>query len=352
MKMNPLTTLTYKEIGEQPAAVKCAHEVALDRTDWVQKYFHPDVEQTIFIGSGSSYYQAQTMAAAFRSWLQRDAIALPSSDLLLIRKQVAVEDRKTVVIGVSRSGESTEVILALNAVKDLKDWQLAGVTCHETSEMARISECLVSDLGKEKSTVMTKSLSSMIMQMQTAAAVASGDKKLIEELASVVEADEGVVRRADETASSIVNSNDFNKTVFLGLGGLFGLAQEGCLKLKEMSNVWTESFGTLEFRHGPKSIVDDGTCIILMVSEQSRQQELKVAQEMKEYGAYVVVITSHAGADTAFADVVFEVGLPEISDESRSILYLPLLQYYGFYTAIKKGLDPDNPRNLTQVVKI
>ncbi|MNY73313.1 glucosamine--fructose-6-phosphate aminotransferase [compost metagenome] len=73
---------------------------------------------------------------------------------------------------------------------------------------------------------------------------------------------------------------------------------------------------------------------------------------MKAYGAHVVIITSHASEETAFADVVFEVGLPEISDEARSILYLPLLQYYGFYTAIKKGLDPDNPRNLTQVVKI
>jgi glucosamine--fructose-6-phosphate aminotransferase (isomerizing) len=186
--------------------------------------------------------------------------------------------------------------------------------------------------------------------MQTAIAAASGQTHYMKELERTVGEVNTVVDKANRMASGIVQSKNFNKTIFLGMGALFGIAQEGCLKLKEMSNVWTESFGTLEFRHGPKAIVDEGTCIIVLLSELAREQELKVAAEMKEYGAYVVLVTASAGADTTFADQVLELGLPDVSDEARSILYLPLLQYYGTFTAVKLGLNPDHPKNLTQVV--
>jgi glucosamine--fructose-6-phosphate aminotransferase (isomerizing) len=343
-------TLTFKEIGEQAAAVETAFRSALQSHDWVEKYLRKGVEQVIFIGSGSSYYQAQTMAAVYRAWLKRPAASLPSSDLLLIRRQSTVEEQSSVVIGVSRSGESTEVLLALKAAQSLAGWETAGVTCYEESGMAKMIPCLISEKGKEQSTVMTKSLSSMVMAMQTAIAAASGQTKYMEELKRTVGEVNEVVSKAKRMASEIVQMKTFNKTVFLGMGALLGIAQEGCLKLKEMSNVWTESFGTLEFRHGPKAIVDEGTCIVVLLSEQAREQELKVAAEMKDYGAYIILVTASAGADTAFADQVLEIGLADVSDEARSILYLPLLQYYGTFTAVKLGLNPDHPKNLTQVV--
>ena len=345
-------TLTYREIGEQAEAVSAAQRLAAANVEWAKRYVGADVEQAIFSGSGSSYYQAQTMASTYRSWLQRPAVALPSSDLLLVREQSVVVGRPTVVFGVSRSGESTEVVLALRSVQDLPGWILAGITCHEDSTMAGLADCAVSALGKERSTVMTKSLTSMIMAMQTSVALVSGREGLLNELGRTADALGAVVRAADVAAPGIVQAHDFNKTIFLGLGGLFGLAQEGSLKLKEMANVWTESFGTLEFRHGPKSVIDRGSCIVLLLSETTRAAELKVAAEMKEYGAYVVVVTACAGHDTAFADEVFEVGLQDISDEARSVAYMPLLHYLGMYTSLKKGLNPDQPRNLTQIVRI
>jgi glucosamine--fructose-6-phosphate aminotransferase (isomerizing) len=136
------------------------------------------------------------------------------------------------------------------------------------------------------------------------------------------------------------------------MGSYYGLAQEACLKIKEMSCVWTESFGTMEFRHGPKSVVEPGTMVCLLLSETARDYEIKVAQEMKEYGAHVVIITADKGGDTGFADLVFETGGRALSDEARAVLYMPLVQYIGYYTALREGRNPDSPRNLTQVVKI
>jgi len=109
---------------------------------------------------------------------------------------------------------------------------------------------------------------------------------------------------------------------------------------------------TLEFRHGPKSIIQPGSLLIVLLSEQARSYELKVAEEMKGYGAKVLLITASKDADTAFADYIFETGGSMLSDEARCVLYLPFIQYFGYYTALKKGVNPDHPRNLMQIVTI
>jgi glutamine---fructose-6-phosphate transaminase (isomerizing) len=346
--------LTYPEIFAQADALTAAvSHLESFQQDWVSRYIgNKEYDEVIFIGSGSSYYQAQTMAATFRKWLGRSASAQPSSEIYLFRDTAAVPGRKTLLVGVSRSGESTEVILALESVKSLEGWTTCGITCYEDSKMAQICDCLVSPLGKEKSTVMTKSLSSMTLQMQAAIALASGQDQLWEEIGQVTAADAAVVKAADPFAKALVQEHNLNKFIYLGMGAYYGLSQEASLKIKEMSYVWTESFGTLEFRHGPKSIVEPGTLVILLLSETARAYEVKVAEEMKDYGATVLIVTAEKGADTEFADAVFEVGGRSLSDEARSVLYLQVLQYIGYYTALKKNVDPDHPRNLTQVVKI
>lgn len=345
-------TLTYREIAEQPPAMRAAFEEALRRKDWAESYLaDPAVRQTLFIGSGSSYYQSITMAATYQSWLGRSALALPSSELLLLRSQAAIDRMNTIAIGVSRSGESSEVVNALESVKPLPGWSCAGVTCYADSSLAKLGDSLVSKLGAENSMVMTKSLSSMIVGVQTAIASVSDEaERRLDELSAVVEGQAERVSSARELARELVSARHFDRTVFLGMGAMFGMAQEGCMKLKEMSNAWTESFGTLEFRHGPKAIVDPHTCVIVLASEQSRREELKVAREMQEYGAYVVVVAASDGIDAAFANTFVETGLPHISDEARATAALPFLQYYGYYTAMKRGLDPDIPRNLAKVV--
>ncbi|GIP37266.1 glucosamine--fructose-6-phosphate aminotransferase [Paenibacillus sp. J31TS4] len=342
--------LTYPEISSQAEALQAALAGAEQSKDWIDRYIgNSSFDEVVFIGSGSSYYQAQTMASTYRKWVGRDASAWPSSEIFLFRDQAAAAGRSYLLVGVSRSGESTEVILALDSVKELPNWTTCGITCYADSKMGQMTDCLVSELGKEKSTVMTKSFSSMTYMMQAAIALAAGKQQELEALREVAQLDAEVVKNADSAASKLAQTA-FNKYIYLGMGAYYGLAQEACLKIKEMSYVWTESFGTLEFRHGPKSVVDPGTLVCVLVSEQARSYELKVAEEMKAYGAHVVLITARQGDDTAFADTVFEIGGASLSDEARSALYLPFLQYLGYYTALGRNVDPDHPRNLTQVV--
>lgn len=346
-------SLTFREISEQHQAMVGAWEQLNRQRQWISDYLqHPAFEETIFIGSGSSYYQAQIMASTFRHWLGRPASAYPSSDVLLFPSHCAAPGRK-LLVGVSRSGESSEVLLAVQSVVNRPDWTVCGITCHADSSLGRSVDCLLSPLGSEQSTVMTKSFSSMTFMMQAAIAHASGSSDFVRQMETALSISAPVVTRSDALAKQIVESNGlFRNYIYLGMGPLFGAAQEACLKIKEMSNVWTESYGTLEFRHGPKSIVEKGSLVVLLLSEQARSYELKVAEEMQAYGASILIIAAKAGDDTQFADYVFETGGADLGDDARTSLYLPLLQYVGCYTALKKNVNPDEPRNLTQVVKI
>ncbi|RXZ82703.1 SIS domain-containing protein [Paenibacillaceae bacterium] len=346
-------SLTYPEISSQHEAIRQTLEQLAVQQEWVDSYLKNDkYDEIIFIGSGSSYYQALTMAATYRKWTGKRASAHPSCDLFLFHEATVTSSGSSLIVGVSRSGESSEVLLAIESVAGLPNFDVCGITCHESSRLAKLADCLYSPLGKEESTVMTRSLSSMTFLMQAAIAQASGNEQLLAELQQTAALSERNVAEADSFISSFVTKHDLQKVIYLGMGAYYGLALEACLKVKEMAYIWTESFNTLEFRHGPKSIVEPGTLVCLLVSEHARSYELKVAEEMKAYGATVLLIVAAAGEDTAFADAVYEVGGTSLSDEARAVLYLPPLQYFGYYTALKRQVDPDHPRNLTQVVII
>ena len=351
--MTKFGQFTYPEISAQADALQAAWAQLEQQQDWIQSYLlNPAYDEIIFIGSGSSYYQALSMASTCRAWLGKSASAYPSSELFLFRSQAMTEQRRYLVIGVSRSGESSEVILALESLRDVPNADTAGISCYEDSRLAQLAPCLISPLGKEKSTVMTKSFSSMTFMMQAAIAKAAGNEERIREMKRVMKADEDVVSRSDAFIRKLVDGHDFNKYIYLGMGTAYGISLEACLKVKEMSYVWTEAYGTLEFRHGPKSVVEPGTLVCLLLSEQACSYELKAAKEMQEYGAFVLLLTACEGEDTAFADAVLDIGGADLSDDARSVLYLPALQYLGYYTAMKRGVNPDTPRNLTQVVII
>ncbi|GAB6988425.1 SIS domain-containing protein [Paenibacillus pini] len=346
--------LTYPEIAGQSEALQGAWEQLGKQQEFITNYLgNKKYEEVVFIGSGTSYYLALSAASTFRKWTGRSASAYPSSEIYLFSEQAVAGNKNKLLVGISRSGESSEVILALDSVKGKPEWTTCGITCDVESTMAKNVPCLVSPLGKEKSTVMTKSFSSMTFMLQVAIAKAGGQQGYVAELQQVMSLSADTVTRGQVEAKNMIDTHsELNKFIYLGMGTYNGLAHEACLKLKEMSCVWTESFGTLEFRHGPKSVIEPGTMVCVLLSESARAFELKVAEEMQAYGAYVVLITAEKGEDTSFADLVFEVGGSSLSDEARAVLYMPLVQYIGYYTALREGRNPDSPRNLTQVVKI
>jgi glucosamine--fructose-6-phosphate aminotransferase (isomerizing) len=199
---------------------------------------------------------------------------------------------------------------------------------------------------------MTRSFTSMLFLLQYTAAICSGNQGFESALEKVLEHGEQLMRRAMELAEDIIRTKSPTKFVFLGHGPCYGLACEGMLKMKEMSLSVSEAYHSLEFRHGPMSLVDEDMLLTMLISERARKEETKLLQEMKALGATTHVICDRADAEIrAASDYLIEIG-SKLADEVRLILYMPPLQLLAYTNAVAKGLDPDNPKHLTQVVTL
>jgi glutamine---fructose-6-phosphate transaminase (isomerizing) len=111
--------------------------------------------------------------------------------------------------------------------------------------------------------------------------------------------------------------------------------------MKEMTLSHSEPFHFMEFRHGPKSMVNENTLMIGLVSEENYSQEQAVLNDMKKQGAYILSLSESR------ADILLESKIPEVI---RNALYLPVIQLLAYERSMAKGLNPDKPNNLDAVV--
>jgi hypothetical protein len=125
---------------------------------------------------------------------------------------------------------------------------------------------------------------------------------------------------------------DIQRVFFLGSGLRYGLANEGALKMKEMSLTNAEPFHFMEFRHGPQSMVDERTLVVGLVSRNARDAEMQVLREMRAFGGTVVAIGDSLGENTD--PQVLQIGFPAQSSEAAGLVfYMPVLQLLAYNQA-------------------
>ena len=156
-----------------------------------------------------------------------------------------------------------------------------------------------------------------------------------------------LLERYGDLARSLAENGAIKKFFFLGSDALYGIACEAMLKMKEMSLSYSEAYHTLEFRHGPMSMVGADSLVIGLISPEAAEQEIRVLDEMAGMGATVLAV-----AQTHIENHEY-VRLPaDLPGWCMPVLYLPVLQLLAYHRALFNGCDPDNPRQLSAVVSL
>ena len=343
---------TRAEIFSQPQCWNACFE-ALDKSgkakDLAAKV-RPGAE-CLFIGCGSSYYISLAAAASWQLITGNPAHAIPASELLLYPDLVLNSHHSYQPILISRSGNSSEVVRAAEYLETRRDIRTLAISCGEHQPLDETaSDTLYVLPADEKSVVMTRSFSSMLLGAQSLAAQVANRADITEGLRRIPARVQEVLDSANTRIEDFVEGHTFADYVFLAQGPLFGIASEGQLKVKEMSCSYAQVFHTLEFRHGPKAIASPETLITFLLSETGYVEECKVLEEMKALGATTLVIANQAD-ETARknADLLVELNL-DAPECVRQVGYLVSCQLLGFYTGLKKGFDIDCPRNLSRAV--
>jgi glucosamine--fructose-6-phosphate aminotransferase (isomerizing) len=329
---------TYSEIKGQTEA----WEQALENSRAARLPRADRFDQIIFCGCGSTYYLALAAAALYQQLTGCSARAFPSGELLL-NPEICLTGHKTLLVAVSRSGTTTETIMAVDHFKTSGKGRIVTISSH-AQELSRLGDTnIVIPKGQEKSIAQTRSFASMYLAAAGFAVRMAGREDLLENMVSLPEAGQRLIQKYESDARALGQDQNYDQFYFLGSGILYGLACEANLKMKEMTLTHSEPFHFLEFRHGPMSMVNEHTVVIGLVSEKNQIHEMAVLGEIEMLGGKVVSIGESG------VEILFESGLPE---PIRAILYLPVLQLMAYYRSLAKQLNPDRPKNLEAVVKL
>ena len=305
----------------------------------------------LFVGCGTSFYLADAAATSWTLLTGELARAVPGSEVLLYPALTRSDSTDLRAIVISRSGRTSEAVRAAHVLRKKMQIPTIGITCAEKSELeAECDTTLVLKAADEKSTVMTRSFTSMLISLQWTAARRAGNAEFCNSLQEMAIQFATRIGFLAEYMEAFVERRSFEDYVFLGQGPFHGIAREAALKVMEMSCSYSQSFHTLEFRHGPKAIVTPRTALTFFLSQSGRQAELEVLEEMKELGGITIAVCNCANENIRRAsDLVLELNLP--GDELTVLApHIVPSQLMGLFTGVGKGLNPDQPKNLTRVV--
>jgi glucosamine--fructose-6-phosphate aminotransferase (isomerizing) len=304
----------------------------------------------LFVGCGTSYYLAQAAAATFTTLVGVPTRAVPASEALLFPDlALPVKNAAIFPVLISRSGNTSEVLQVADLLRR-RGIEFLAVTC-DGNELARLSPRTVKLPVTEESTVMTSSFTSMLLALQFVAAWFAEQNEFIEALYLLPESLTELLRTYGPRVEDLARQS-FEDVIFLAQGALYPIASETSLKVMESSSSYAQYFHTLEFRHGPKSIVTENALVGALLSETGYAEESAVLREMKELGGRTLAIANRITPEVAAsADLAIELALP-VPELARLVVYVVWGQLLGFYRGLRKGLNPDSPRNLTRVVTL
>ncbi|MBS1841695.1 MAG: SIS domain-containing protein [Acidobacteria bacterium] len=308
-------------------------------------------KEWLFVGCGTSFYLAEAAAASWTTLTGQRARALPASEVLLFPhlSMLQVPDLQVVVI--SRSGKTSEAVRAGELLTAKYKLPTLGITCAKDSELAKVCQLTIAiPSADEESMVMTRSFTSMLLALVELAASQSNAGSFSSAIEAVAGSLAAKIESFNARIEGFVAKHTFADYIYLGQGPFFAIAREAALKVTEMSCSYAQPYHTLEFRHGPKSVVAPQTCLTFFLSESGMDDESEVLEEMKDLGGTIVAICNHASdAVRAASDLVFEIeaDAPELALAAPFIAPAQLL---GFHSGVKKGFNPDEPKNLSRVV--
>ncbi|HMQ92392.1 MAG TPA: glutamine--fructose-6-phosphate transaminase (isomerizing) [Amaricoccus sp.] len=359
----PYKHFMAKEMHEQPTVISDAlARYVSDGRDRIE--IPPGVdfsrcERLVMVACGTAYYACHVAKYWFER-LARIPVEIEVASEFRYREPPLGEN--AIGIFVSQSGETADTLAALRYVRG-EGGQIVAVVNVETSTIARESDVALPILaGPEIGVASTKAFTCQLTVLAGLAIAAGRQRGTLDaaeeaRLVTVLCGAPGLLARAlalepqiAEIAKDIAKARDI---LFLGRGTMYPLALEGALKLKEISYIHAEGYASGELKHGPIALIDeDVPVVVLSPSDGLFDKAVSNMQEVMARDGKVVLISDSAGLAAANHGVWHSLQMPACDPFVAPILYAAPAQLLAYHTAVQKGTDVDQPRNLAKSVTV
>ena len=335
-----------EEIAEQPAVLE--RTIAAERekiTAIGDRLRQKEIDVIILVARGSS-----DNASLFGRYLLEVTTGIPvslSAPSVFTLYNAKMRLSRAVVIGVSQSGEGTDINHVLERAKEGGAYTLA-ITNEASSTMAKIAdEALLIHAGREKSVAATKTYTGQMIHFYMLAA-AIGDRRI--DYFKIPDLTAKALELRPQVEEAVQRYVFMDNCVVVGRGMNYGNSYELALKLMETCYVVAERFSSADFFHGPLAIVERRFPVILFAPDGAvKRSSLDLLDRLKELNADSLSITNDAETAKRSSRALM---LPTEIDEFLSpIPFIVPAQLFAAYLSAAKGIDPDAPRSLSKVTK-
>lgn len=357
---------TASEIHQQPATWRetltmveaCRHQL----DPFLAPLLCHDHLRVILTGAGTSAFAGRVLAPYLAARLNKRVEAIATTDIVTDPAEYLAQDCPTLLISFARSGDSPESVAAVELASQLlSDCHHLVLTCNSEGELYRRCQQEANSLAllmppqtHDRSFAMTSSLTCMMLSCLAVFLPAQFNPRGCVEL---VCASEAILAQAAQRLPAW-NDPMAERVIYLGSGSLQGVAQEAALKLLELTGGLLIGMhdSPTGFRHGPKSVVNEQTLVVLFVSNDpyTRQYDLDLLRELRADGkaARVVAIADRHDSRIEEGEHIYLPRTLAQDDAQLAFCYLLYAQFYAFHTALCLGISPDNPCPTGQVNRV
>ncbi|QUS35528.1 glutamine--fructose-6-phosphate transaminase (isomerizing) [Falsirhodobacter algicola] len=347
-----------KEIAEQPAVL--ADAIAHYLPDGLHLPLDfSDVDRLTLVACGTAHYACHVA----KYWFEQIARLPVEIDIASeFRYRDPVLSPRQWAVFVSQSGETADTLAALRHASG-KVGKTVAVVNVATSSIARDVDVALPILaGVEVGVASTKAFSCQLMVLLVMALKAAHDRGVLDDAALAahladIRALPGLMNQAMTVAQPVAALADdlaeAQDILFLGRGPIYPLALEGALKLKELSYIHAEGYASGELKHGPIALIDAHVPVIVLAPRDALfEKTVSNMQEVMARHGRVLLISDERGIREAGADCWRTIRMPEVPALLAPLLYAIPAQLLAYHTAIAKGTDVDQPRNLAKSVTV
>lgn len=354
-----------KEIFEQPTAIAETLEGRISADDVLDNVFGMQAPQIFeqvkniqIVACGTSYHAGLCAKYWFESFARLGCNVEVASEF---RYRNPVVPENCLFITISQSGETADTLAALMQAKENDYLSTLSICNVPESSLVRESELsMMTHAGPEIGVASTKAFTTQLvalLQLVVAAGKYHGLSselrlEIIEAFNKLPAAIEQALSKDEEIQAICTEFIDKNHALFLGRGVEYPIAMEGALKLKEISYIHAEAYPAGELKHGPLALVDESMPVIAIAPSNELVEKLKSnLEEVRARGGKLYVFAED-GSSFEGSEEVTVIEIPSVPQVIAPIVNVVYLQLLSYHTAILKGTDVDQPRNLAKSVTV
>ncbi|MEM4391316.1 MAG: SIS domain-containing protein, partial [Candidatus Nitrosotenuis sp.] len=295
-------------------------------------------------GSGTSYNAALVAKHLWQKYAKIKSEPIMSSELFFAPDAI---ESNSILVAISQSGESADVLEAVNIAKK-SNAKIISIVNILTSSLAQESSLVIGmNCGPEIGVAATKSFTSQlsviykITEKLCDGCIKVDEKKLADTVSKIL----GDHAKIKEIAKELREIKDI---YVLGRAVHYPIASEAALKLKELTYIHAEGIPGGELKHGPLALMDSSVYVIIInPNDYTYADTLTSAREIKARGAKIIGISDKP------SDVYDHwIAIPAIDDAFYPLIEIIPIQLLAYYSAVEKNADPDYPRNLAKSVTV